>query len=70
MFSRGIQLFKSSRTQDTPKSHGAERVKVSASRVEDPWFESRLRQEFFGVESYQWLKNWHSNGYPAKRLVL
>ena len=25
---------------------------------------------FFGVESYQWLKNWHSSGYPARRLAL
>ena len=28
-------------------------VKSSASRAEDPGFESRLRQDFFGVESYQ-----------------
>ena len=28
-------------------------VKVSASRAEDPRFESRLRQDFWGVESYQ-----------------
>ena len=41
-------------------------VKASASRAEDPGFESRLRRDFFGVESYQWLKNWHSSGYPAK----
>ena len=27
-------------------------VKVSASRAEDPGFESRLRRDFFGVESY------------------
>ena len=27
--------------------------KASASRAEDPGFESRLRQDFFGVESYQ-----------------
>ena len=26
---------------------------VSASRAEDPGFESRLRRDFFGVESYQ-----------------
>ena len=45
-------------------------VKASASRAEDPGFESRLRQDFFGVESYQWLKNWHSSGYPARRLAL
>ena len=28
-------------------------VKASASRVEDPGFKSRLRRDFFGVESYQ-----------------
>ena len=28
-------------------------VKASASRVEDPGLESRLRRDFFGVESYQ-----------------
>ena len=28
-------------------------VKVSASRAEDPGFESRLRRDFSGVESYQ-----------------
>ena len=28
-------------------------VKASASRAEDPGFESRLRLDFFGVESYQ-----------------
>ena len=28
-------------------------VKASASRVEGPGFESRLRRDFFGVESYQ-----------------
>ena len=45
-------------------------VKVSASRAEEPWFESRLRRDFSRVESYQWLKNWHSSGYPARRLAL
>ena len=44
--------------------------KASASNAEDPGFESRLRRDFFGVESYQWLKNWHSSGYPARRLAL
>ena len=44
--------------------------KASASRAEGPGFESHLRRDFFGVESYQWLKNWHSSGYPARRLVL
>ena len=28
-------------------------VKASASRAEDPGFESRLRRDFFVVESYQ-----------------
>ena len=28
-------------------------VKVSASRAEDPGFESRMLRDFFGVESYQ-----------------
>ena len=28
-------------------------VKASAWRAEDPWFESYLRQDFSGVESYQ-----------------
>ena len=27
--------------------------KVSASRAEDPGFESRLHRDFLGVESYQ-----------------
>ena len=45
-------------------------VKVSASRVENPGFESRLRRDFFGVELYHWLKNWNSSGYPARRLAL
>ena len=44
--------------------------KASASRAEDPGFESRLRRDFFGVESYQWLKSWHSSGYPAGPLAL
>ena len=57
-------------------------VKASALRAEDPRFESRLRRVFFffffffffggggGVESYQWLQNWRSSGYPPRRLVL
>ena len=44
--------------------------KASASRAEDPGFESRLRRDFFVVESYQWLKNRHSSSYPARRLAL
>ena len=27
-------------------------------------------QIFFEVESHQWLKNWYSSGYPARRLAL
>ena len=42
----------------------------TASRAEDPGFESRLSRDFSGVEPYQWLKNWHSSGYPARRLEL
>ena len=45
-------------------------VTASASRPEDARFESRLLRDFFGVESYQWLQNWHSSSYPARRLVL
>ena len=45
-------------------------VKASASRAEGPGFESHLRRDFFKVKSYQWLKNWHSSGYPARRLAL
>ena len=44
-------------------------VKASASGVEDPGLESRLRRDFVRVESYQWLKKWHSSGYPVRRLV-
>ena len=44
--------------------------KASASRAEDPGFESRLCRDFFRVKSYQWLKNWHSSGYLARRLAL
>ena len=44
-------------------------VKASTSRAEDPRFESCLCQDFSRVESYQWLKNWHSSGYPAGCLV-
>ena len=45
-------------------------VKASASRAEGPGFKSCSRLDFFGIESYQWLKNWHSSGYPARRLAL
>ena len=29
-----------------------------------------LATGFFWVKSYQWLKNWHSSGYPARLLAL
>ena len=29
-----------------------------------------LAMGFFQVKSYQWLKNWHSSAYPARRLAL
>ena len=45
-------------------------VKASALGVKDLGFESHLQQDFFRVESYQWLKIWHSSGYPARRLAL
>ena len=45
-------------------------AKASTSEAEDPGFKSRLRRDFWGVESYQWLKNWHSSGYPPRRLAL
>ena len=44
--------------------------KASASRAEGPGLESRMRRDFFWVESYQWLKHWHSSDYPARRLAL
>ena len=45
-------------------------VKASALRVEDPGFKSHLCWDFSGVKLYQWLKNWHSSGYPVRRLAL
>ena len=45
-------------------------VKASASRAEDPGFKPRLRWDFSRVESYQWLRNWRSRGYPGRHLVL
>ena len=50
-----------------PRWHSS---KASASRAEGPGFKSRLQLDFFGVKSYQWLQNWHSSGYPARRLAL
>ena len=29
-----------------------------------------LATGFFQIESYQWLKNWYSSGYPTRRLAL
>ena len=45
-----IQLAQSSRADGLV---GLVSGKASASRAEDPGFESRLRRDFFGVESYQ-----------------
>ena len=42
-------------------------VKASASTAEDPGFESRLRRDFSGVESYQWLSDL-KNGTPVATL--
>ena len=41
-------------------------VKASASRAEGPGFESLLRRDFFGVESYQRLKNWALQWLPCQ----
>ena len=61
------------KTTSIPFSHYTSRyrlvglvVKASASRAEDPGFESRLRRDFSGVESYQW----HPSGYHAGCLAL
>ena len=45
-------------------------VKASASRAEDPGFESRLRRDFSGSNHTSDLKNWHSGGYPVRRLAI
>ena len=50
--------YKTSKVMSTPFSLCDDRlvglvVKASASRAEGPGFESRLRWDFFGVESYQ-----------------
>ena len=42
-------------------------VEGSASRTEDPGFESRLRRDFSGSSHTSDLQNWHSSGYPARR---
>ena len=40
--------------------------KASASRAEDPGFESRLRRDFSEVESYQWLKKLALHWLPCQ----
>ena len=45
-------------------------VKASALGEADPGFNSLLCWDYSRVKSYQWLTNWHSSGYPARRLVL
>ena len=44
-------------------------VKVSTSRVEIRCSNPAC-DGFFWVESFQWLKHWHSNGHPSRRLAL
>ena len=72
MFSAALSLasFFLSPLPSTPRPPRWPSGKASASSAEDPGFKSRLRRDFFGVQSYQWLKNWHSSGYPARRLAL
>ena len=48
-----------------PSGQGV-RFQSGRSRVRIPL----VPGSFFGVESYQWLRNWHSSAYPARRLVL
>ena len=46
-------------------------VKASALRAEDLGFNTRLHSgDFSGSSHTQWLKNWHSSGYPARHLML
>ena len=45
-------------------------LKASASRVEDPVFESHLRRDFSGSSHASDLKSWYSSGYPARRLAM
>ena len=55
------RLFPSNPTRDQIKTNSPTPqkrlvglvVRASASRAEDPGFESCLRRDFFGVESYQ-----------------
>ena len=45
-------------------------VKVSASRAEDPGFDSHLRLGDFFRSSHTRIQNWHISGYPARCLAL
>ena len=45
-------------------------VTASARRAEDLGFESCLEWDFCRVMSYQWLRNWHFSGYPARHLAV
>ena len=49
---RALQTFALARARRIYRLVGLV-VKASASRAEGPGFESRLRRDFFGVESYQ-----------------
>ena len=44
-------------------------VKASASKTEDPGFESRLRRDFPESSHTSDLKKWHSSGSPARLLA-
>ena len=44
-------------------------VKASASRAADPGFDSRLLRTFFPGRVIHSDINWHSSGYPARRLA-
>ena len=50
-----------SRPPRWPSRYGV-RLESGRSGVRIP-----LATGFFRVESYQWLKHWHSSGYPARR---
>ena len=46
-------------------------VRASVSRAAEPWFELRfVREDFCGPGHTSDLKDWHSSGYPARRLAL
>ena len=67
----GLPVFKSLVWLDPEKSRRKQDFNPASSAPKaDALTESRLHQDFSGVESYQWRKNWHSSGYPARHLAL